>query len=314
MINSLNLSLSTNCTADCIFCPSDRGECIPEKTMTVATAFKIINEVATPEFQERFKTQEVVVGENGDLFLNPNWLDILRHIKRKLPKVKVSIQTNFLLLTSDKAKTILEEDLVSQVSCNIDSLDPKAYELAKRIPFEPVWNNFTEFQRLREETGSKTVLVVNILNPFYYTFHIGYFYLTRPKKGSPCGYNDGKETHDKLFNEILRKDDIVNTLTPCGWAERGRGVVDDIPAEFNKCPYISRIENEAFFAPDGTWYACCLDSKCELQIGNVYEQSITEIHDGQDRKDLLEKLRSDDVRTAGGPCKDVKYCYCLKLI
>jgi len=91
-------------------------------------------------------------------------------------------------------------------------------------------------------------------------------------------------------------------------------MTDDIPDSFNKCPHLERVENEAFIAPDGTWYACCLDSQCELQLGNIHEQTIMEIHDGKKRKDLLEKLRSDDVRSAGGPCKHVKYCYCLKLV
>src|SRR3989338_3992617 len=113
MLESVNLSLSSACAANCIFCPENRGTRIKQRFMPFETAQKIIKEIASAEFKQFHNVLKMELGENGDAFLNKDLISILRLIKKELPEVRVVLHTNFQNFTKDKAEILLGEKLVS---------------------------------------------------------------------------------------------------------------------------------------------------------------------------------------------------------
>jgi Iron-sulfur cluster-binding domain len=74
------------------------------------------------------------------------------------------------------------------------------------------------------------------------------------------------------------------------------------------CPLFHRVYDEAFIAPDRTWYACCFDSNNELVLGNVAYTSLHHVAQREHRKALIANLRSKQFKKIGGPCATVNCC------
>lgn len=303
MVESLNLCVMHKCAAKCIFCPQDRGTC--DTTITGMMDDIVFTKLITNAKHSGIKN--IKFGENGDCFLHPQIIDMLRYTKEHIPNSHITLFTNFLSGNTEQWQQILVEDLVQHVVCNIDSINPKQYRNAKNADFYQMWNNFTAFIRLRDiyHKFNSTTISVNIIDPDIYskTFATSF--------GMFLSHTALQDTSEQTMNTIkylLHSKDEVITLLPCFWAERK--YFEKIPIPENSfCPKLKMVEEEAFFAPDGTWYACCLDSKNELKLGNIREQTIEEIEKGNTRHQLLAQLRRGDFKAIGGPCRTVVACH-----
>jgi hypothetical protein len=115
-----------------------------------------------------------------------------------------------------------------------------------------------------------------------------------------------------MVEKILHSpEDGIREVRPFGWAEREAVDVSTLDYSKYECPFLERVLHEAFIAPDGTWYACCLDAKAELNLGNVVETSIQDVFSSQRRQDLIASLRMREFDRIGGPCRTVSCCQTL---
>ena len=308
MIKSLNLCLTYKCSANCIFCPNDRGECDTTTTgmMDWNTLTKIVEEARDiPELEQ------IIIGENGDCFLHHDIIRHLRYIHNTFPTKKIVMFTNFLTSTAEQWSEIIRDKLVDHVVCNIDSIDPEQYKLAKNADFFKMWENFTGFILMRAAMHkyNDISLEVNVLDPVVYYNTILKSFDMMPE----CDYEvSGEDKTTQTINTLkylLTEKDVVQGVLPCFWAERDKvgGHLEN-----NFCPQLKRVETEAFIAPDGTWYACCLDSKNELRLGNIHTQSLKEIANGHKRKLLIERLKRGHFEKIGSPCNTVVACHSYK--
>ena len=301
MLRGINLSLSSLCGAKCIFCPENRGQRIKKKIMPFDYVQRIVSEIKEENRIKRNKIEWMSLSENGDCFYNPELIKIMRHIKQELPDIKLCIFTNFQLFTADKIKIMLKEDILNTVYCNIDGIED-GYEMVKNIPFKTVIKNLNDFLDIRKELKSKVPLTVYIIS--YYR------YLIIRKYGDKNQVDYAtEETRDYLrytFKKKFITEDSIKVPRIMDWAIRDQIKPEDI--YYKDCPNLFRVEHEAFIAPDGTWYACCLDSNNELDLGNIIRYSINEIYEGKERKDLINKLKNREFKKIKGPCKTVMCC------
>lgn len=305
MIKSLNVSLTSRCSAQCIFCPTDRGECNEKILMESDTFDTIIEHINNNE------TEQIVIGENGDAFIHPKIMTYLHTIKHISPNTKIVLFTNFQTSTEAQWQEIIEHQLVDKVITNIDSINPERYEQTKNADFFKMWQNFTAFLQYRiiHDKQHEIPIEVNILDPKTYkdTFKEVTHKDILPEITGP----DTTELTMKFIKFLLTQHDVVQSVLPCFWAERHRFGKH---ANLNdKCPQLSRVETEAFIASDGTWYACCLDSKNELRLGNINEQSLADIAKGEKRQILLKQLRNKQFEQIGSPCNTVDCCHTYKM-
>ncbi len=313
MLKSINLSLSCICGADCIFCPKERGTNIKEKVMSLALAKKIIDELAADEFARNHDVHKIIIGENGDAFLNKELIEILRYIRAKISNIKVILYVNFQHLNKDLSGIILKEKLADVIRCNIDGSNARNYFAVKRLDYNLVMDNISAFLRQRKELKCGTHLAVSVLtlNSYIHTIYNNFkFY---PAKLSDLELikikDDFRQTRNKLGG-ILDKgtDRVYKTNTIGAWGERQK--IDAGKVDYKKytCTHLIRIKHEAFIAPDGTWYACCLDSQCALSLGNIKEQSLQEVYSGAKRANLINLLEERRFSSVGGPCLTVNCC------
>lgn len=307
MLRSINLSISSKCTANCLFCPSDRGEMTTKKFMDLGTVIDIVQQIKTDPLLANVK--KIEVSENGDPLLNPAFIEILLYIKQSLPNIRVNLFTNFALMNKEIAGMILENKLVGSVYTNIDSTRKEYYKIMKGLDLDKVIDNLAYFVDMRNEIYSElpiTVLCIELKRYLEHTVRrLGASPIKLEEPKLTNAESDFTETEKELRARInLKGNDLISNSGVMLWAERN-SVSDYRPGH---CVNIGRIENEAFINADGNWYICCFDSKNEVQFGNVLEQSISVIDTCQRRQEIISLLKQGKYNQVGGPCNSSTCC------
>lgn len=311
-LKNINLSLSNRCNASCIWCPESRGT-KHNFDMPWEIAKKIIDELS--EQPEHIKM--IHVSENGEALYNKDFLKIVRYIKEKLPNTAVNLLSNFGLVTEEMSRALLSEKLLSSLQVNIDGHDADSYKSVKGISYTSVIRNVKTFLKLREELDPEFDFAINVMPAFEYAYTISTFF------GAPPDRSD-RTVHYSNFDlsvESLRKfvpSNVKITHSKSGfWAERKLVASGKIKLPVDQttlnCPLIGRVESEAFIAPNGDWYPCCLDDNNDIVLGNVMESSLMEIFHSEKRKDFISKLKARKFEEIGYPCNTVVCCQTITL-
>jgi hypothetical protein len=311
ILSQINFSLSSACTARCVYCPIEtRGARIQQKVMPYDTAAKVIEEVAD---QARFGVGAVGIGENGDCFINPHCLDVLRDVRRTLPWARTIVYTNMQHVTPEVSDQIIHEHLVDEWQCNIDGSTPAGYEAVKGLSWERIWGHLTYLLTTRNAAGNPLRINVYMDTATLYLTgltQLGLVPSRTPKKPlverEPQA--DMLELCELLKPYLRRPADNVFFQQPYGWAERHQFDGKTVDYTGLCCPLLPRIRNEAFIAPDGSWYACCYDANNENVLGNVLRESVYDIATGERRRTLLTQLELRQFAAIGGPCRTVNCC------
>ncbi len=311
-LKSINLSISNLCEAKCVYCPERGNGSLTH--MPLETAKKIIDEISSEEFQRKHNIEMIEFSENGDCFLNPDCLEIMRYTRRKLPNVKKQIFTNFNKLIKSKSETIINEKLVDYITFNLDGNEENYFKI-KGIKREKVIENLKVFIELRKQYKSNIKLTALILTLHNYVNTISKNFHFYPRKLKDYNNievkNDLIETSNELKQILDPELDRINKSGVFAWAERSWIKTEEINYKDFVCPFLNRVETECFIAPNGDWYICCLDSRNEIVFGNVLENPIDEIFESELRKEIIKKLKNKEFEKIGGPCRTVNCCRVL---
>ena len=308
---SINLSISSGCGANCIFCPSDRGDSIHTRNMSLDIVKNIVDEIASDQFSAKYKPVRFQVGENGDVFLNKEAIEIFRYIKKRL-NVQIYCTTNFQHLTEEMSEIILREGLIDDFGMNIDGFSAENYFSVKKLDLNNTMKNINAFRRMREKYDAKVALTISCVSLKKYIQAVqGYFGRPPLKMTDPAMLEVEDDSHlvEEAIVPLLRPGDTFYFPSPFFWAERDGVDKSTLVYSDYVCPLLKRVYNEAFIAPDGSWYVCCLDSKNQLQLGNVVEQSLDEVARSPKRELVIRLLAARKFDKIGAPCDTVNCCY-----
>lgn len=277
---------------------------------------KIIDDVSSDAFKKKHQVDTVALGENGDAFLNKNIIEMLRYVKLKLPEIRVILYSNFQNFKEEQMDIILREKLASVIRTNIDGFDAENYFYAKRLKLDDTDRKIKEFIKKRKEFSSNVSLSISVLTLNRYINSIKNNFGFYPAKMTDQKCLDKEDDFEKIkdkYTKILdnKIDKIFRIYGTFGWAERNQFDPKKIDYKKYACPNLLRIKNEAFIAPDGTWYACCFDSANQLKFGNLNNSSLDEIYNSENRKKLINLLENREFGKIGGPCLTVNCCQVL---
>jgi len=313
-IDCINLALSNRCNATCIWCPTSRGT-KHNFDMPFDVVKKIIDEAADPAFPNPIKM--IHLSENGEALYHPEFLEIVRYIRAKLPDTALNLLSNFGLMSAKIAKPLLEEKLLSSIQVNIDGHDAKSYKAVKGISYAGVIKNVKKFLELRAKYDPTFDFSINVMTAFEYTVSVNAFMQTKPdqyKRKIP--FSTYEETVKSLRKFV--PDDVFIKHSKSGlWAERG--LITSGRARINvdqstlDCPLLMRVEKEVFIAPNGDLYPCCYDDNNDIVLGNVMESTLLEIHDSETRRVFIERLKAHKYEEIGYPCNTVVCCQSINI-
>ena len=316
MLKCINLSLSNRCNANCIWCPIDRGT-KHNYDLSFESIVKIIEEVSAPSFP--YKLEMMHISENGEALYHPEFLKIVRYIKQKLPDVPMNFLSNFGLLTPEISKALLKEKLLSSVQVNIDGHDEASYKAVKGISFKSVIKNLKHFLDMREKYDPEFDFCINVMPAFEYAATVKTLFNDRPDRttsNTEIAFSTFEAT-EQMLREFVPDNVRIRHSKPGLWSERKKvhsGVMK-FPGDESTltCPMIERVKSEAYIAPNGDWYACCLDDNNDIVLGNINNQSILEIYNSEDRKEFIRKLENKEFANIGYPCSAIAACQIVSL-
>jgi len=278
--------------------------------MPLSLVKKIVDEVASPGFP--WVVGKFQVGENGDALLNKDFLTILRYIKTKIPNAQVFLSTNFASWSHQISEAVLAENLLANITVNLDGHNAASYEAAKHLSLTKILRNILDFLAIRRQVDMKIPLQIIVLPASRYVALVSKYFGKPPTKLTSNNTipESSIEQVAETFKPIVGEDIPFQVGTPMGWAERASVNIDKDQSTF-PCRNLDRIETEAFISPNGDWYACCYDDQQLITFGNVNEHTLLQIHNSEKRRDLIEKLKAHRYRDIGYPCSTVKACQAI---
>lgn len=302
MIQEINLSPSNVCNANCMFCP--RHEYIAkEKFMSVELVEKIAKEITSAKFKKNHKAVVSHCSENGEMFLNPKILDILRVMKRT--GLFLDGFSNLSCMTQEHIETICDEGLLQAIHTNIDGASDASYREMKGLDLQRVESNLRALVEYRGNRQTPRIFVHVIPMESYVKAVRGY-YGRDPLKYKGHGFVEA-EQNQVIFRigNIIKPWDSIGHDQMIMWAERSGPKRD---GDYS-CPLLGRIKAGcAFINPAGDWYACCFDMGNELILGNVKKESLHDIYYGEKRARLIRLLEEKKFDEIGSPCSRVDAC------
>ncbi|MFA6509947.1 MAG: radical SAM/SPASM domain-containing protein [Candidatus Peribacteraceae bacterium] len=303
-IREINFAVANICNADCVFCPRSFVKVpVEDRYMPVSLVEKVLSEVTTPEFQRQHPVCHSVLSENGEPFLNPDILDILRATRRA--GLGISLFSNFALMGESIAETVLRENLVDAIHVNIDGATEESYRAVKKLPLDVVSANLGRFLSIRDVMKSPVRICIHAMPYKNYHDSVVASYGSAPGKGNGLVPPFDAHLVVAAWGNRLRAGDFIGVDNALLWAERyGK---EARSGDF-KCPNIQRVRHCAYINPTGDWYACCYDMGNELVLGNVNRRSVLEIANSKARRVLVDSLESGRFEEIGFPCTRVDAC------
>lgn len=317
-LRNLNFALSNRCNAKCVWCPVSRGTKL-NFDMDKDLVFKIIDEVSDPEFP--YEIKNIHMSENGEALYHKDFVEILRYIKKKLPNTEVDMLSNFGLMSNKIAKILIDEKLFYSIQVNVDGHDEDSYRAVKGIPFKSVIKNLKHFLQLRYDHYPEMIFTINVMPAFEYAATVFSTFGKNPDQVKPgqavpystyelvcesLKYHLGQELYDSL--SLLRH-------SKAGlWAERSKFKSGEFKVQSDvSCPLIKRIQEEMFIAPNGDYYACCLDDNNDMVLGNLKENTVLEIWQSQERINFVNNLKMKNFDKLGYPCNTIGACQTVSI-
>jgi radical SAM protein with 4Fe4S-binding SPASM domain len=318
-LESVNLALSNLCGADCIFCPKSPKK-LPSnlKIMPIETAKKIIDEIAKKDSATQF-VKKLEVGENGDALINPNFLEILRYSKLKNPKLFTNIYTNFQNFKPDISEVVVREKLLDGIVVSIDGHDSESYYKMKKLDLSNTLENIKAFVEARKKHDATIPLNVNSITYAQYVSNLYKKYGSAPLKSDKKVNSDDQFDDFKLIKSRLRKIldlklDSHRRATIILWAERETVMANQKTSKRKiDCPKIKQIASQCYIAPNGDWYACCLNELQNKVFGNINEKTLNQIFFSKERQNFLRLLSNRKFSEIGYPCNMVETCQIIPL-
>lgn len=242
-VPAISLELTNHCNLKCPYC-ANATLTRPKNYIEWALIEKIVDECAAKQYNLAW------LHGVGEPLLWDRLEDVITLIKRKGAGAG-SFGTNGTLLRPDRVKRLLDAGLDS-IYVSIDTLDPEIYKNTRGGKLEKVIHNIEEMIKIVPNSFQITVALMNhkdyhitdeTINQFHQIF----------------GYQDN-----------VRTNLVENQLFPSA------------PGDYRldssrKTQYCWSPVNYLFVALDGRAAICCMDQDVLYSLGNVAEQSISDI-------------------------------------
>jgi len=277
----VSLELTNACNAKCTMCPRDKMT-RPVKLMD----FSLIKDIAL-ELREH-NVHRVNLFWFGESLLHPKCFEVMRFLRKSLPKTKLNLSTNGQLLDGDIAMGVLSSG-IDNLNIDIDGYEKDTYEsVRKKLSFERVTRNIVEFMKLREVMK-----------------------LQRPRVSVTMIEMESTEKEIVPFRRRWRRvvDDVLVTKFNT-WCQNVKDRnISSVKEKVDGIGFTFPCENpfkELVISADGRALACCLDFNCSMPVGDAKVQTIKEIWKGHELNKLRKALtagRQNEIPLCRG-CND----------
>ncbi|MBI5749191.1 MAG: radical SAM protein [Nitrospinae bacterium] len=270
----VTIEITNACNSDCIMCPR-QSMTRPVKNMDFELYKKIIDDCG------KAGVKIVQPFNFGEPLMHNRLGEFIRYAKENT-KSRVQISTNAALLTNEKAVELLDSGL-DRINIDIDGFTKDTFEkVRKNLDFDRVVENTERFIELKKRLNKRIFITVSIINMDETSGEIAEF----------------KRYWKPRVDRVL--DVQYNT-----WI----GSVPPFPPPLNKggaggikrfnCP-CKMLWDQMVILQDGRVALCCLDYDGKVIVGDMKNESILNIWNGNILNTLRQKqieLKFDEIST-----------------
>lgn len=259
----IGLEVTSFCNLRCPMCPrtfSDRHW----NHMPLDLFKRLIDEIAP--FDQKGMIEQIGLQGYGEIFLHPNWFEIVEYASPRITKALLRLDTNGTMMKAPVIDKLFQSQLRNLI-ISVDGVDETSYNyLRAGGNFKQVIENIQLFiaKRKAEPTKGPTVQIQiiesNYSRPYLPAFkqfwaeHLAG--VERMSINVIPFHNFAGQIKDEHFQPV--KDEGLHVNLPC-----------------------HRLTYEMEISADGVTSVCCLDSERQLAIGNVTSASIATLWHGE---------------------------------
>ncbi len=268
------------CNSKCLYCPYESLSKTVSNGLIEDNLFeKIIEE------SSKHKMERMIPYLNNEPLMDKKYIDRIEIIRKYMPEVFIEIATNAELLTKEIGERLFDLN-VNEIRLSVHGLYRETYnKLMKGLNYDTVYSNIETLLNTREKKGQKTKLAIVILRAkiisdeensqikeFWNKRNVSvYEFEVHDRAGSI------ENTYEQFSDQVLK-----NELKGCSF---------------------KRQHERMHILYNGDVICCCQDWKRELILGNVKEQSLYEIWNGEKYKLFREHLSGVRPSPEGFICK-----------
>ena len=281
----MDIEMTNTCNFRCLMCPTGNFSQAREKGfMSEEVFYKILDDIRPHKTPLRFIRW-------GEPFSHPNILEFFKAAKEA--DILLHVNTNGSMLPEETMDFLVDLPL-DALKFSFQGVDRKSYNEMRNIDFFD--ELLATIRKLREKRGNKAFpFILTSTTVTYETNKMIEAFKAEMVEISD-DVNVGRTNFDYLdLNAVRLRPHEVEMLRRLKDAESLIKVHPECPEVYDKLS----------INWDGTVSACCWDSDKEMVIGDVKEQSLTEIWNSDklnEYRGILAEMRHDDLSL----CKD---CY-----
>lgn len=297
---TISVGLTNRCNFGCVFCPTGDLE-LTRKSNKIATGMmsdKVFYKIIDDVLKFKKKIRKLSLTGFGEPFLHKNIVNYLKFIKEKKATEKVSITTNGSLLQRFDMKEIVQN--LDEIIFSIEHVNKTGYKKVTRNfdNFDLILDNIKKLYQAKIEVDSRLKIHIKTLD---------------------LGLSDSDKR--KFFDLFEKFSDTINIDFAHSFTHSdkydfslGTNISQKTKDGFDRNSDDNMVCSQLFMYLKTIWngnvVACCADWKHELIIGNIFENSLLEIWNGE----KLNQLRLTHIyksKNLIGPCKN---CDFIKIV
>ncbi len=276
---TVSLELVNRCNLSCVMCYTINHK-DPKATFSLPDIEKLMAECGEN------KLPAMVVGMGSEALIYKGVREALEHV-RKADVMDVFLGTNGILLTEDLSRFLVEQR-IARIEVSLDAATPETYlKVRGKDELEKVEANLEKLIEIRKQMRSKLPVIRLCFCVQDENLHEQKAFLE--KWDGKVDYIDFQEMVDfGNVDEFRETADALTSPPP-----------DAAKPDSTFCAYPF---NSLHVWSDGGVTPCCTFFGKALVIGNVRDQSLKEIWDGDAIKDIRSQLLSGDVNPVCHAC------------
>lgn len=299
---SLLIDPSNICNFQCKFCPTGDKELLksvnrPKGMMSYELFCKIIDDVA--EFNK--KIIKINVYKDGEPFLNKDVCKMIKYAKDKNVAESIETTSNGSLIDEKTAIEIIESGL-DVIRISVEHISNEGYkDITKTFSdYETIKKNVKFLFEEKEKRKSDLKIMVKIID-----------------------VNLSAKDKQKFLDDFTPISDIINIDTLMGWSGSDKKdflLGSDVQTGMDS---VTPIKKDRLICPEpfktlainfnGEVSVCCVDWTMQTSVGNVKNESLVDIWNGERLKNFR-KTMTEGKRAELKTCCDCQYIQGLNIL
>lgn len=247
------LETQSGCNGFCVFCPYEEiKDSMPKGRMDDDLFERIVDELG------RHKAKKVIPCFINEPLLDKMLLERLAHIRARTPSTEISLTTNASVLTGEKARRIIGNDLADEINISFQGISRETYERSmKGLSFARTMENVRTLLTLRGKRKRPRVTITSVET-----------HVVEKELARAAGFWRALGTEFRSLRFETRSGDVDEGLVP-----HRRHLM---PFPFCRRPF-----NTMVITFDGLVPICCVDYTRKTVLGDAKKTSLSEIWNGQ---------------------------------